>query len=134
MKLTSITLPEDGFERANIIIRRKTANMNPAAITGFFHKVCTGVLEALISPAEGEIRIFGEVSTYFGVVETNGRGMLHLHCLISLAGNLDFFDLRGKLLNDPEFARQMIDYLESIISEHIDAYETDERPDRCPFH
>ena len=133
VKLAGITLPQDGFERANVIIRRKTANMNPAAIAVFFHKVCTGVLEALISPAEGEIGIFGEVSTYFGVVETNGRGMLHLHCLIWLVGNLDFFDLRGKLLNDPEFARQMIDYLESIISEHIDAYETDERSDPMSF-
>ena len=133
VKLAGITLPQDGFERANVIIRRKTANMNPAAIAVFFHKVCTGVLEALISPAEGEIGIFGEVSTYFGVVETNGRGMLYLHCLIWLVGNLDFFDLRGKLLNDPEFARQMIDYLESIISEHIDAYETDERSDPMSF-
>src|SRR5205809_449113 len=28
VKLAGITLPKDGFERANIIIRRKTANMN----------------------------------------------------------------------------------------------------------
>jgi len=35
--------------------------------------------------------------------------------LVWLAGNLDFFDLRRKLLNDPEFAHKMIDYLESII-------------------
>jgi hypothetical protein len=129
VKLAGITLPKDAFERANAAFRRKTANMNPAAVAVFFHKVCTGILEALISPGEGQIGIFGEVSTYFGVVETNGRGMLHLHCLVWLAGNLDFFDLRGKMLNDPEFARQMIDYLESIISERIDAYESDDRPD-----
>ena len=82
MKLASITFPKDTFERANTAFCRKTANMNPATIAVFFHKVCTGILEALVSPGEGEIRIFGEVSTYFGVVETNGRGMLHLHCLV----------------------------------------------------
>jgi hypothetical protein len=128
VKLAGITVPKDAFERVNTAFRRKTAIMNPAAIAVFFHKVCTGILEALISPGEGEIGIFGEVSTYFGVVETNGRGMLHLHCLVWLVGNLNFFDLRGKMLNDPEFARQMIDYLESIISERIDAYESDDRP------
>jgi hypothetical protein len=94
----------------------------------FFDKVCTGVLEALIRPAGGETGILGEVSTYFGAVETNGRGMLHLHCLVWLAGNLDFFDLRSKMLSDPEFARQMVDYLDSVIAEHIDPCENDGRP------
>src|SRR5271170_2755667 len=129
-KLAGITLPQDRFERANAVFRRKTANMNPAAIAVFFHKVCTGVLEALISPGEGEMGIFGEVSTYFGVVETNGRGMLHLHCLVWLTGNLDFFNLREKMLNDPGFAHQMIDYLESTILERIDPCECDDRPDK----
>src|SRR5436309_10702404 len=128
VKLAGITLPKDAFERENAAFRRKTANMNPAAIAVFFHKVCTGILEALVSPGEGEIGIFGEVSTYFGVVETNGRGMLHLHCLVWLAGNLDFFDLREKMLNDAEFASQMIDHLDSIISECIDACESENSP------
>ena len=104
VKLAGVTLPQDALRRANAAFRRKTANMNPAAIAVFFDKVCTGILEALICPGEGEIGIFGDVSTYFGAVETNGRGMLHLHCLIWVAGNLDFFNLREKMLNDPEFA------------------------------
>src|SRR5579871_2826950 len=129
VKLAGIILPNDGFERANAAFRRKTANMNPAAIAVFFHKVCTGILEALISPSEGAMGIFGQVSTYFGVVETNGRGMLHLHCLVWLTGNVDFFDLREKMLNNAGFAQQMIEYLESIILEHIDACNSDDSPD-----
>jgi hypothetical protein len=71
----------------------------------FFSIKCTiGVLEALICPGEDKMGIFGEVSTYFGEVETNGGGMLHLHCLVWLAGNLDFFNLRKKMLEVPEFA------------------------------
>ena len=70
------------------------------------------------------LEYLGEASTYFGAVETNGCGMLHLHCLVWLAGNLDFFDLKRKMLDDPEFAGQMIEYLDSIISERID-------PDPC---
>jgi hypothetical protein len=58
-------------------------------------------------------------------VETNGRGMLHLHTLIWLAGNVDFFNLRHKLLGDPDFAQQMIEFLDSVISECIVAAEND---------
>jgi len=75
-------LPQDVLRRVNAAFRRKTANMNPAAIAVFFDKVCTSILEALICPGEDEFGIFGDVSTYFGAVETNGCGMLHLHCLI----------------------------------------------------
>jgi len=130
LKLAGITLPTDGFERVNTAIRRKTATMNPAAVALFFHNLCTAILEGLIRPGEGQVGILGDVSTYFGVVETNGRGMLHLHCLVWLAGNLDFFNLREKMLNDPNFAHQMIDYLESIILERIDPCEGDDRPDQ----
>jgi PIF1-like helicase/Helitron helicase-like domain at N-terminus len=128
LKLAGVTIPQDGLKRTNAALRRKIATMNPAAIAVFFNKVCTGVLEALISPGEGRVGIFGEVSTYFGVVETNGRGMLHLHCLVWLAGNLDFFNLRGKMLNDPDFASEMVDFLDSIISEHIDPIENEASP------
>ena len=128
VKLASITFPKNTFKRANTAFRRKTANMNPAAITVFFHKVCTGILKVLVSPGESEIRIFSKVSTYYMVVKTNGHGMLHLHCLVWLAGNLDFFNLREEMLNDAEFASQMIDYLDSIISEYIDACESKNSP------
>jgi len=89
--------------------------MNPAAIAVFFDKMCSAV-QALVCPSEGE-GIFGDVSTYFGVVESNGRGMLqlHMHSLIWLAGNLDFSDLKRKLLADSDFARRMIEYLDYII-------------------
>jgi len=92
--------------------------MNPAAIAVFFDKMCSAVLQALICPSDGE-GIFGDVSN-FGVVESNGRGMLHMHSLIWLAGNLDFFDLKGKLLADSDFARRMIEYLDCVISESIE--------------
>ena len=113
---TGVTVPKDGLQKANAAFRRKTANMNLAAIAIFFDKLCTAILKGLVCPGEGQIGIFGEVSTYFGAVETNGRGMLHLHCLVWLAGNLDFFNLRRKMLNDPSFSSQVADYLDSIIS------------------
>src|SRR5436305_9555812 len=117
-------LPQDSFRRVNAAFRRKTANINPVTIIVFFDKVCTNILKALISPGKSEIEIFGDISTYFETVETNGHGMLHLHCLIWVTENLDFFNLREKILNDLEFAHQMIDYLNSIISKYIDLFES----------
>jgi Helitron helicase-like domain at N-terminus len=129
IKLAGVTIPEEGLQKANAAFRRKTANMNPAAIAIFFDRLCTAILKGLVCPGEGQIGIFGEVSTYFGAVETNGRGMLHLHCLVWLAGNLDFFGLRRKMLNDPSFAGQVVDYLDLIISESIDLHESEGKPD-----
>ena len=36
VKLAGVTLPQDALRRANAAFRRKTANMNPAAIAFFF--------------------------------------------------------------------------------------------------
>lgn len=54
--------------------------------------------------------------------------MLHLHCLVWFTGNIDFFDLRGKMLNHPEFSWQMVGYIDSVIAEHIDPCKNDGRP------
>src|SRR5437667_11678049 len=55
VKLASVTLPQGRLRRVNTAFIRKTANMNPAAITVFFNKVCTGILKDLICPGDGEI-------------------------------------------------------------------------------
>jgi hypothetical protein len=133
IKLAGVTLPKDRLQKANDAFRRKTANMNPAAIAVFFDRLCTAVLKGLVCPGEDQIGIFGEVSTYFGAVETNGRGMLHLHCLVWLAGNLDLFDLRRKMLKDPNFAAQIVDYLDTIICECINPRESEGKPEKMTF-
>lgn len=38
--------------------------------------------------------LLGPISHYYGVVETNSRGMLHLHYMLWLNGNLGLADLR----------------------------------------
>jgi hypothetical protein len=99
--------------------------MNPVAVAQFFHHICTGVFDALLAAGKGRTGIFGEVSNYFGVVETNGRGMLHLHSLIWLTGNLEFFALRDRLQSDPVFAGRMIRYLSSVIKCSIETFTGD---------
>lgn len=45
-------------------------------------------ISKLLATGSEETGIFGDASNHFGVVETNGRGMLHLHTLIWVRGNL----------------------------------------------
>ncbi|CEO59600.1 hypothetical protein PMG11_04272 [Penicillium brasilianum] len=96
-------------------IRQATATSDPAAVARFFHYTCKAVLDGLLGSKPNDIGILGDVSNYFGVVETNGRGMLHLHALVWLRGNLGFIELRNRILADGQFANRMISFLESVI-------------------
>jgi len=60
----------------------------------------------------GHVGILGDVSNHYGVVETNGRGMLHLHALVWVRGNFGFKTLRKRVLEGTTFAASMISYLE----------------------
>lgn len=106
--------------RSTADIIRRTAVGNPVVVAEFFKLTMDAFFTAFLRTGTGECGILGEVSNYAGVVETNGRGMLHLHGFIWLTGNIDFPVLRQKLLSDPEFKVRVIDYLQSIIQASID--------------
>ena len=93
MRLAGIELPADDLSPEAQRIWWATATMNPVAVAQFFHQICTGVFDALLGAGSDCIGILSQISNYFGMVETNGRGMLHLHGLIWLLGNLEFFTL-----------------------------------------
>lgn len=69
-------------ESTTSAFRYATATMNPVAVATFFHETCRGIFNQLLKAGSSEGGLFGPVSTYFGTVETNGRGMLHLNCLV----------------------------------------------------
>lgn len=62
-----------------------------------------------------ESSLFGKVSAYYGMVEAQGKGTLHLHLLIWLEGHLSPQELRDKMEVDETFKKNMFDWLESII-------------------
>jgi hypothetical protein len=88
--LAGIKYTEDAFPAATAAIRHVTATSNPVAVAQFFHHTCQGIFDGLLGTNSGQIGILGHVANHFGVVETNGRGMLHLHALVWLTGNLEF--------------------------------------------
>ncbi|THG93982.1 hypothetical protein EW026_g7391 [Hermanssonia centrifuga] len=70
--------------------RAKNVASDPYAAAKFFHFTVQTILETLAQvkaskfQVEGAPGIFGEVAAYFGTVEAQGRGTLHLHILIWL--------------------------------------------------
>ena len=80
------------------------------AVAQFFDHVCHALFQDLLKCEGDDDGIFGHVSDYFDVVETNGRGMLHLHYLVWLIGNTEFVHLKTKVQTDPIFRDRLIAY------------------------
>jgi hypothetical protein len=64
---------------ANGAIREAAATSNLVAVAEFFHHVCRTILDGLFATNTGQIGDLGNLFNHFAVVETNVRGMLHLH-------------------------------------------------------
>ncbi|KAJ5742359.1 uncharacterized protein N7511_011545 [Penicillium nucicola] len=120
LMLAGVDVPGDNVSAANAAIRDAVATSNPVAVADFFHCVCQAILRGLLATNCNHVGVLGNLSNHYGVVETNGRGMLHMHALLWVRGNLAFTSLRDRLLKDSEFAARMIRYLEATIVEGID--------------
>ena len=58
--------------------------MNPVTVACFFETTCRGIFDHLLATDSKDRGLLSPVSTYFGTVKINGRGMLHLHYLVWL--------------------------------------------------
>jgi len=66
--------------------------------------------------------LLGEVSAYFGMVETQGRGTLHIHFLIWLANVPSSTSELENSLNGPDctaFQASVISYVDSVVSNKL---------------
>ena len=83
----------------------------------FFHREMELFFEHCVRT--GEESIFGKVSCYFGCVETNERGALHLHGLMWLDANGELPTLLHDLgqPGNSDYAEQVCRYIDSVFSE-----------------
>lgn len=127
LALAGIQCLIDPTDKVSSTIRCATATSDPVAVARFFYYTCKAVLDGLLSTKHTKIGILGDVSNYFGVVESNRRGMLYLHTLVWVRGNLGFSKLYDRILANSYFADRMVTFLESVIkySLHLCPQETD---------
>lgn len=118
--LASVEYSDNILSAVNSAVRAVTVTSNPVAVATFFYHVCTAVFDGLLASGRSHPGILGDVLNHYRVVETNGRGMLHLYAMVWLRGNLAFSTLRSRVLSDSEFAARVIRYLENIIVQSVD--------------
>ncbi|CAF4041639.1 unnamed protein product, partial [Adineta steineri] len=104
------------YKRAEIIAS------HPVATAKFFHILICDILDTMILRG-----VVGPVKAYFGTVESQGQGSLHLHLLIWLNHDLKPADMKNKI-QDPSFRENLIAYLEDIIKEDLNEFK-----DKCVF-
>ncbi|CAF1272326.1 unnamed protein product [Rotaria sordida] len=66
--------------------------------------------------------VLSPIKAYFGTVESQGRGSLHLHMLIWLDHDLKPADMKEKIQN-ADFREKLKAYLEDIIKEDLDDFK-----------
>ncbi|KAF4462717.1 ATP-dependent DNA helicase PIF1, partial [Fusarium albosuccineum] len=101
--------------------RVRLAISDPLSSAIFFHREISMFFKHYVRI--GEDSIFGRVSQYYGVVETNERGALHLHGLLWLQGNMHLGSLMSDVRKEDQAAYRdrVIEYIDTVFTEDLDA-------------
>ncbi len=91
---------------------------NPSVAAQFFDAMIRTFIDVVLKHGHGP-GLFGACTTYYGMVEAQGKGTLHCHMLIWLEGNPSPQKLRDQMSEDPDFKNRMFQWLEENISSHI---------------
>jgi hypothetical protein len=103
----------EASERAQFIA------LNPVAGAEFFHFSIQLLINILLGTGRlNGAGVFGKVRVYYGVVEAQGRGSLHIHILIWLDYRLSPLEIK-KHMEDPEFKEKAFRWYEDVISHDI---------------
>ena len=121
----------NGKQRANNI-----AN-DPYAASKFFHFMIETIFETLLGikvssyQVKSELGVLGKIGAYFGVVECQGRGTLHFHCLIWLKDSPSGDHIQ-QLLKSEEFRQRMQSYIKANIRAYMPGLEDEETVKAMP--
>lgn len=106
--------------------RASNIAQDPWAASKFFHFIVDTVLHTLFQVKvtgghrmESGMGVLGEIAAYFGTVESQGRGTLHLHILIYLKHAPSSSDMRDLLTTD-HFRGRIKQYIDA----NVRAYTT----------
>lgn len=96
--------------------RVRLAISDPLSSALFFHREVSMFFEHYVKV--GGEGVFGRISQYFGAVETNERGALHLHGLMWLHGNMALDSVFGGCgEEDTSYRERVIEYVDSVFTE-----------------
>ncbi|XP_044716535.1 AAA domain-containing protein [Hirsutella rhossiliensis] len=99
---------DKAFKRARLAIS------DPLSSAEFFHREMTLFFEHYVRV--GEESVFGRISHYYGAVETNERGALHVHGLLWLQGNVHLSSMLADIDGEDQAAyrERIVRYVDSV--------------------
>jgi hypothetical protein len=120
--------------------KRRAENIasDPYAAAKFFHFLIETVFETLFQvriqghQVQSNMGVLGRVSSYFGVVESQGRGTLHLHLLVWLLHS-PTSDEMSELLKSEDFRNRVADYIRANFRAYLPGLETAETINAIPL-
>jgi hypothetical protein len=97
--------------------RMRLSISDPMSSAVFFHREMTLFFEHYVKV--GEESVFGRISQYYGAVETNERGALHVHGLLWLHGNAHLSSMLTDIQGEDQAAyrERIVQYVDSVFSE-----------------
>ncbi|EXM15900.1 hypothetical protein FOTG_15801 [Fusarium oxysporum f. sp. vasinfectum 25433] len=100
--------------------RARLAISDPLSSAIFFHREISMFFQYYVMV--GKDSVFGRVSQYYGAVETNERGALHLHGLLWLQGNMYLSSLLSDVQGEEQAAyrQRVTEYVDSVFTEDLD--------------
>ena len=117
---SGVKLDLDNVQMRQLMTAYKRAEIvasHPVATAKLSHLLISNILETMIVGG-----VLGPIKAYFGTVESQGRGSLHLHLLIWLDHDMTPVDMRTSIQN-ATFCEKLIAYLEDIIKEDLDLFK-----------
>ncbi|KID81371.1 PIF1 protein [Metarhizium guizhouense ARSEF 977] len=100
--------------------RTRLAISDPLSSAEFFHREMTLFFEHYVKV--GEESVFGRISQYYGAVETNERGALHVHGLLWMHGNAHLSSMLADIQGEDQeaYRERIVKYVDSVFSEDLD--------------
>ena len=119
--------------------RAKNIADDPYAAAKFFHFMITTILETLFqvkvtsAQVKSGMGVFGRVAAYFGTVESQGRGTLHLHLLVWLK-HVPFPEEIAALLRTDTFRERVAAYIRANFRAYLPGLESAESVAKIPHN
>ena len=111
--------------------------LDPYAAAKFFHFLIQTILttlfgaEATTQRIHSHMGIFGEVIGYFWLVESQGKGTLHLHMLVWLKNTPMSKDIKD-LLATEDFRQRIREFIRENICAYLPGFESAEELKKIP--
>jgi hypothetical protein len=103
------------------------------SLAQFFYVIVKIVLSTLFGTSNiDKSGIFGPMKSYYGMVESQNRGTLHIHLLLWIQG-VPFPDaMYDKLCSDAAFKDKLFTYLDTIIKNDLSDFEVNHSENSSP--